>query len=211
MNLLFYLALARIPLGLAVTLEFVGPLSLALLASRKTVDFLWAILAGIGIILILPIAPTSETVDPVGVFYALAAGAAWAFYILQGKKAGVLSHPGMITSIGMVMAFLVVAPFGVVHSGATLFNWQILPLGFAVAVLSSAIPYSLEIVAMKNISTRNFGVLMSLEPAVAAAMGLLLLGEQLAFLQWFAIACIITASLGSSFSARKELIVPGYT
>lgn len=208
MNLLFYMSLERISLGLAVTLEFTGPLAIAFFASRRRVDFIWALLAGLGIVLILPITEASSAVDLAGVLYALGAGAAWALYILQGKKVGAKFHPGMVTSIGMTMAFLVVTPFGVAHSGATLLDWKVLPLGFVVALLSSAIPYSLEIVAMKNMSTRNFGVLMSIEPAVAAAAGLLILNERLAGLQWLAIACIIVASLGSSLSSRFEVEVP---
>jgi inner membrane transporter RhtA len=130
MNLMFYLALERISLGLAVTLEFTGPLTIAFFASRKRVDFIWAILAALGIILILPITEASRAVDPMGVLYALGAGAAWALYILQGKKVGARFHPGLVTSIGMTVAFVVVVPFGVANSGTTLLDWHLLPHGF---------------------------------------------------------------------------------
>lgn len=200
MNLSFYMALERLPLGQAVSLEFTGPLAVALLSSRKARDFVWAILAALGIALIIPRDPSALGRDPIGIAYALTAGAAWAFYILMGKKAGSLSHAGLVTTVGMWVAALFVLPFALFDPGTQLWVPQALPTAFAVAVFSSALPYNLEMVALKNLPAKNFGVLMSLEPAVAALIGLLLLGESLNGTQWIAMACIMAASAGSSAS-----------
>lgn len=204
MNLLFYLALARIPLGIAVALEFSGPLAVSLLASRKPVDFLWAALAATGISLILPITESSAPLDIAGVLLALAAGVCWALYILFGKRAGTHIHAGLVTSLGMVVATLVVLPIGLMDSGSSLLNPEILPLAIAVAIFSSALPYSLEMIAMKNLPAKNFGILMSIEPAIAALSGLIFMGELLTPQQWLAILCVILASFGSTLFSHPE-------
>ncbi len=204
MNLLFYLALARIPLGIAVAIEFTGPLAVALFASRRPLDFLWAALAVCGIVLILPISGASKALDWVGVGLALGAGLCWALYILFGQKAGASVHGGKATALGMATAALLVCPIGVADAGRALLDWSILPFALGVAVLSSALPYSLEMIALKQLPTRTFGILMSVEPALGALSGLLFLGERLTVGQWVAIACIILASVGSSASSQEN-------
>ena len=202
MNLLFYLALAHIPLGIAVAFEFCGPLAVALFASRRAVDFLWVACAVGGLLLLLPLGVTATALDLWGVAFALAAGACWALYIIFGRRVGASVHGGTATALGMCVAALVVLPFGVVHSGLALLSWDVLPTGFGVAILSSAFPYSLEMIALKKLSAHTFGVLMSMEPAVAAISGLLFLSEKLSSVQWVALGLIILASAGSAASVR---------
>jgi inner membrane transporter RhtA len=200
MNLLFYLALARLPLGPAVAIEFAGPLAVALIASRRRSDFLWIGVAVLGLLLLLPIAAT-DGLDPVGVLLDLGAAAAWALYILFGQRAGRIDG-GQAVSLGMLAAALVVAPFGVAEAGAALIAPGVLLGGFAVALMSSALPYSLEMAALRRLDRKSFGVLMSLEPAVAACAGLILLGERISLVQCLAIALVIAASVGITVGAR---------
>lgn len=200
MNLLFYLALARIPLGVAVALEFIGPLGIALLYSRKAIDFVWGLLACVGFALLLPIHAFSENLDWPGVLLALAAGVCWGLYILAGAKVGKIVSPKIASAIGMSVAALVVIPFGVVGEGTRLLSPEILPQALAVALLSSAIPYTLEMFALKKIPAKSFGILMSLEPAFATIFGFLYLGEALSFIQILAILAVAIASLGSTLS-----------
>lgn len=202
MNLSFYFALERIPLGLAVSLEFTGPLAVAIFSSRKKIDYLWAILAGTGIYLILPSFQGVGSLDPVGVILAVVAGIFWAGYILYGKKAGRDVAGTLAATWGMTFAALVVIPSGLFTSGGKLFSPEVLPFGIGVAILSSALPYTLEMLSLKQIPTKTFGVLMSLEPAIAAIAGLLFLGEQLSFAQWVAMALIMLSSLGSALTAE---------
>jgi inner membrane transporter RhtA len=206
MNLLFYLALERIPLGIAVALEFTGPLTISLLASRRRIDFLWAFLAAIGIAFILPLQGTAQPLDPIGIGFALGAGACWALYIFFGQKISATLHGGIAAALGMAVAALVVLPFGLVTEGAKLLNGDIWPLALAVALLSSAIPYSLEMIALKKLPAKTFGILMSLEPAVAALSGFLFLSEKLATSQWLAILCVIGASAGSASKSTEKAI-----
>jgi inner membrane transporter RhtA len=207
MNLLFYLALERIPLGITVALEFMGPLTIALAASRRILDFFWALLAVVGILLILPISPTAGKFDLLGVFFAVAAGACWALYILFGQRVGNTLNSARATALGMLVATLLVLPVGLFFLPHTnrLLNVQIMPLAFLTGLLSSVLPYLLEMIALKRLPVKTFGVLMSLEPAVAALSGLVFLSEDLTLMQWTAIACIIFASLGSSWMARSEV------
>jgi inner membrane transporter RhtA len=207
MNLLFYLALERIPLGITVALEFMGPLTIALAASRRILDFFWALLAVVGILLILPISPTAGKFDLLGVFFAVAAGACWALYILFGQRVGNTLNSARATALGMLVATLLVLPVGLFFLPHTnrLLNVQIMPLAFLTGLLSSVLPYLLEMIALKRLPVKTFGVLMSLEPAVAALSGLVFLSEDLTLMQWTAIVCIIFASLGSSWMARSEV------
>jgi inner membrane transporter RhtA len=202
MNLLFYLALARLPLGPAVAIEFVGPLAVALIASRRRSDFLWIGLAILGLMLLLPIA-TTDGLDHVGVALDLGAALAWALYILFGQRAGRVDG-GQAVSLGMLTAALVAAPFGVAEAGASLLAPEILLSGLAVAIMSSALPYSLEMVALRRLDRKSFGVLMSLEPAVAACAGLVLLGERISAVQWLAISLVIAASVGITVGSRRS-------
>jgi inner membrane transporter RhtA len=201
MNILFYLAIARIPLGIAVALEFTGPLTVALLASRRKRDLFWVACAIAGILLLLPDMRGVDALDPLGVLLALAAGACWAGYILFGKKTGSHASGGITVALGITVAAVVLVPVGAVTQGLALLSWQVLPLGLLVGILSSAVPYSLEMVALRHMTSQNFSVFMSMEPAIAALAGLLILSELLTLWQWMAIALVIVASLGSSLTA----------
>jgi inner membrane transporter RhtA len=201
MNFCFYLSLSSIPLGIAVALEFAGPLALAMAASRRAVDFLWILMAVLGLLALLPLG--SQPLATAGVVYALAAGFFWAVYIFYGRKAGA-AHGGQTTALGMVVGAIVVVPFGVAQAGAQLFSPAILPAALGVALLSSALPYSLEMLAMPRLPTRTVGVLMSLDPALGALSGLVFLGERLSWIQWAAIASIMAASAGSAATSRRE-------
>jgi len=201
-NLLFYMSLRTIPLGLAIAIEFTGPLTIAVLSSRRALDFLWIGCALLGLALLLPLdTASSARLDPAGIAFALAAGVGWALYIVFGKRAG-KAHGGQATSLGLTAAALVVAPFGVAHAGSALLDPALLAAGLAVGVLSSAIPYSLEMVALKRLPPRTFGILLSLEPAMGALAGMALLHEQLSGRQWLAIGAIIIASAGATATAR---------
>lgn len=201
MNILFYLAIARIPLGIAVALEFTGPLTVALLASRRKRDLFWVACAIAGILLLLPDMRGVDAIDPIGVLLALAAGACWAGYILFGKKTGSQASGGITVALGITVAAVVLVPVGAITQGLALLSWQVLPLGLLVGILSSAVPYSLEMVALRHMTSQNFSVFMSMEPAIAALAGLLILSELLTLWQWLAITLVIVASLGSSLTA----------
>ncbi|WP_027896968.1 threonine/homoserine exporter RhtA [Zestomonas thermotolerans] len=207
MNLLYYMSLRTIPLGIAVSLEFTGPLGLALLASRRWLDFLWVGLAALGLWLLLPTAASKAPLDPLGMALALGAGLCWALYIVFGQKAGA-EHGVQTVTLGMLIATLVVFPVGLVEAGTSMFTWGILPLALGVAVLSSALPYSLEMVAMTRMPTRTFSILMSIEPAIAALSGLVYLGERLTLEQWLAVGAIIIASAGAAATARGKAPQP---
>ncbi|MBP2330841.1 inner membrane transporter RhtA [Kibdelosporangium banguiense] len=202
MNLLFYLSLSRIPLGIAVTVEFLGPLAIALAGSRRWLDALWALLAGGGVVLL---ADGSGDLDMLGLLFALLAGVCWGSYILLGSALGKQSTEGDGLALGMAVAALVVVPVGVVDSGTALLTPWILVVGLGVALLSSVVPYSLELEALRRIPPRVFGVLMSMEPAVAALVGLIVLGESLQALQWVAVLCVVAASAGATYSARPDV------
>lgn len=195
MNFVFYMALRTVPLGVAVALEFIGPLAVAFAASRRQSDVLWVALAAAGVFLLLPLAPLGSAVDPVGVLFALAAGVCWALYIVFGQRAG-RAHGTAASAWGMLIAALVVAPFGFFMGDSSAFAPRSLALGLVVAVLSSALPYTLEMVALRRLTTRAFGTLMSLDPAAAALAGLAFLGEQLTSTQWLAVVAITVASVG---------------
>jgi inner membrane transporter RhtA len=206
MNYFFYLAISYIPLGITMALEFTGPLGVALFASRRPIDFLWIVLAALGLVALLPLGLGGQPLAALGVVYALGAGVCWALYILFGRRAGA-AHGGQITSLGTVIGALMIVPVGYAQSGAALLAPALLPLGLGVAVLSSALPYSLEMYAMPRIPTRTFGVLMSLNPALGAVAGLIFLGETLTLIQWAAVASIVAASAGSAAtrSANAQL------
>jgi inner membrane transporter RhtA len=201
MNFFFYLSLRSIPLGISVALEFTGPLGLAMAASRRAIDFLWILMAALGLVALLPLGLESKPLDVLGVGCGLAAGLCWALYIFYGRKAGA-AHGGQTTALGMVVGAVVIAPIGAAQSGAQLFSPAILPVALGVALLSSALPYSLEMWAMPRLPTRTVGVLMSLDPALGALSGLCFLGEGLSWIQWAAIGSIMAASAGSAVTSR---------
>lgn len=203
MNLTFYLSLRTVPLGIAVALEFVGPLAVALAGARRLVDVLWVVLAVAGLLLLLPVSGLEAGVDPVGAGYALTAGVCWAVYILFGKKAG--RDLGMTGSaLGALVAAVLVVPVGVADAGTALLAPAVLLPGLVVAVLSTALPYVLEITALSRLPSATFSTLMSAEPAIAALCGLIFLGESLSLLQWVAIAAVIAASAGATATIRPD-------
>lgn len=204
MNSLFYAAINRIPLGIAVAVEFSGPLALAIAGSRRLVDFIWVALAVGGLLLLVPWAQTQDALDPVGILLALAAGGCWALYILFGRKAG-SDHGSQSVAIGSFFAALVAVPWGFYNVGGALFSPALLPAGIGLAVLAVAVPYTLEMKALTRVPASTFGLLMSLEPAVAALCGLVLLSEQLTGVQWLAIAAVMVASAGTALSARPTV------
>ena len=203
MNFLFYCALARIPLGLAVTLEFVGPLGLALVGSRRWVDASWAVLAGVGIALITPW--QGQGLDLLGLGFALAAGGCWAVYITLGQRTAAVLPGHQAVAIGMLFAALPVLPFGVASGSLLGLTPHLLLLGGLLALFSSVLPFSLEMQALRTLPTRTFSILMSLEPVAAAISGWLLLGERLLFGQWLAVGFIVVASVGATLTARRDV------
>lgn len=203
MNLLFYMSLRTIPFGVAVAIEFSGPLAVALVSSRKPIDFLWLALAMLGLGLLLPLGHDAAGLDLQGVLYALSAAVCWGAYIVFGKRVGHL-HAGHSVALGLTVAALAVVPFGIWQAGTALLDPGILLFGLGVAAVSSAIPISLEMVALKRLPQEAFGIMTSMEPAVAALLGLLMLDEHLTLLQWMAIVCTMLAAAGSSFTARPD-------
>lgn len=202
MNYLFYLSLRTLPLGIAVALEFTGPLAVAMFSSRRAIDFLWVILAVVGLWFLLPLGHNMDSIDP-GAACALGAGACWAVYIICGQKAGGDHGPGTV-AVGSLIAAAVFCPIGAWQAGSALLNIDILPIALAVAVLSTALPYSLEIIALPRIPARTFGTLMSLEPAMAALSGMLFLNEHLTTVQWLALGAIIAASMGATLTIKPK-------
>ena len=207
MNLMFYMSLRTLPFGLAVAIEFSGPLAVAIWSSRRAVDFIWVGLAIAGLAMLLPLGLSASALDPVGLLFALAAAVCWALYIVFGKRAGHL-HAGHTVSLGLLMAAIVVVPVGIAHAGAALLTPNVLLIGLAVAAVSSAIPISLEMMALKRLPKETFGIMISMEPAVAALLAWVLLGEHLNLVQWLAIGCIVAASMGSALTARRPVVSP---
>jgi len=201
MNLMFYQSLKTIPFGVAVAIEFSGPLTLAVLTSRQRVDFLWIGLAIAGLALLLPLGNDVSALNPEGVLCALVAAVFWAAYIVFGKNVGHL-HAGHSVSLGLSVAAITVVPFGIWHAGSALWQPEILLAGLVVGAISSAIPISLEMVALKRLTPGAFGVMTSMEPAVAALLGLLVLNEQLTAPQWLAIGLVMCAAAGSAATSQ---------
>jgi inner membrane transporter RhtA len=200
MNGTFYAAIAHLPLGAAVTLEFVGPLGVALAGSRKAMDLAWVALAGGGIVLLAPL--TGAALDPLGVALALLAGGFWAVYILVGARVGRRISGGTGLAMAMAIAAVLLLPVGVAGAGARLLEPRSLLLGAGVALLSSIIPFSLELEALRRLPTRVFGILLSLDPAAAALVGLVVLHEALGPRELAAMALIIAASIGATLENR---------
>jgi inner membrane transporter RhtA len=207
MNLLYYMALRTLPLGITVSIEFAGPLTVAVLTSRRAIDFLWIGLAAGGLALLLPVGHGQGNIDPTGVLFALGAGGCWALYIVFGQKAGA-DYGAQAVALGSVVASIIVVPIGVAVAGARLFSAAALPYGLAIALLSTALPYTLEMMALTRMPARTFGILMSVEPVFGALVGWAMLHEQLSATQWTAIGLIILASIGTSWTATAQRASP---
>jgi inner membrane transporter RhtA len=202
MNMTFYHALERIPLGIAVTLEFVGPLGVAVLGSRRRLDLLWAGLAIAGILALTR--GDAHGLDALGVVLALVAGACWAAYILVNARVGQAFPDTSGLALAMCVATIVSLPIGIAEGGSQLVAPHSLVLGASVGILSSAIPYSFELEALRRIATNVFGVLMSLEPAFAALAGLVVIGQALSARELIGMALVVAASAGASLAARRK-------
>ncbi|HDS6851211.1 threonine/homoserine exporter RhtA [Enterobacter sp. V87_3] len=203
MNYMFYLSIQTIPLGIAVALEFTGPLAVALFSSRRPVDFIWVVLAVLGLWFLLPLGQNVSQIDLTGAALALGAGACWAVYILSGQRAGEEHGPATV-ALGSLIAAIIFVPLGMAQATESIWQWSVMPIGLAVAILSTALPYSLEMIALTRLPTRIFGTLMSMEPALAAISGMIFLGETLTFTQTLALCSIIAASMGSTLTMRRE-------
>lgn len=202
MNLSFYEALARLPMGIAVAIEFLGPLGVAVAASRRRLDLLWVGLAASGVVLLAPWGATGSRINWAGIAFALVAAVCWAGYILLSAAVG-QRFPGTTgLSFAMIVSFLLIAPVGIGTGGADLLQPELMLIGLGVGLLSSVIPYSIELEALRRMPKQVFGILMSLEPAVAALVGLLVLGEVLQVREWAAIGCVVVASVGATRSSR---------
>ena len=203
MNLVFYMAIQRIPLGLGVTIEFVGPLFLAFALSKKWTDIIWAALALTGILLIVPW--KSNGVDPVGLGLALLAGTFWAVYIMMGAKLSKIMEGKQAVTTGMLIATLFIVPFSIYDGAILNLNFSHFSKGLLVAILSSALPFSLDMIALGKLPAKTFSILTSLQPAFAALSGLLFLHEYLSIYQWLSVFCVVLASIGTTiFSKRAE-------
>lgn len=203
MNALFYLSIDRLPLGIAVSFEFVGPLSVALYYARQKFDFVWVGLAILGLILLFPFDQVSEDLDLIGIGFALGAGACWAIYIVAGQKPSGISGNHTVC-LGMFIGMLCLMPVAL-FSGFSIAVFE--PSNFiyfiALAVLASALPFTLEMIALRHLTALSFGTLMSVEPAIAALSGFIFLGEQLLWNQWLALATIICASIGCTYTTQQ--------
>ena len=201
MNQSFYLGLDRVPLGIAVTLEFVGPLSVAIVGSRRPRDLLWVALAAGGILLLSP--GLGDELDLLGVGFCLLAGAFWAAYIVLTQRVGQAFAGGHGLALALAFGTILLLPGGIAQGGADLLSPELLAAGFAVAILSSALPYSLELEALRYLPRGTFGVLMSLEPAAAALVGFLALDQSLSASELLAVAMVVAASAGALHSAAQ--------
>ncbi|WP_067795944.1 EamA family transporter [Actinomadura formosensis] len=206
MNFSIYQSFARIPLGVAVTIEFLGPLAVSIVASRRPRDALWVVLAGAGVVLLAR--GGSGALDPAGVAFALLAAACWAAYIVLTAATGRRFSGSTGLAAASVVGTVAILPLGIASAGTALLDPRLLLIGLGVGLLSSVIPYSLELEALRRMPARVFGVLMSLEPAVAALVGMVLLGEVLTARQWIAICCVIVACAGATRSQQEPPQAP---
>lgn len=207
MNMLFYAALQRIPLGICVALEFTGPLFVATLGSRRLLDLVWVVLAIVGIVLLSPFAGISRGLDPLGVALALAAGACWGLYIIFAQKAG--AELGVRTSAyGMAIAAMLALPFGFSAAQPYLTEPHIMAGAAVVGLFSSALPFYLEMLVLARMPAKVYGMLVCLEPAGGALTGFLFLHEKLNFLQCAGVAAVIAAAFGTAVAARRPVPLP---
>lgn len=203
MNGLFYLSIERLPLGIAVSFEFIGPLSVALYYARQKYDLLWVCMAILGLILLFPFDQATQSLDLTGIAFAIGAGACWAVYIIAGQRPSGISGNHTVC-LGMFVGMLCLMPVAL-FSGMTSNVFQPPNLFYFVglAILASALPFTLEMIALRNLTALSFGTLMSLEPAIAALSGFVFLNEQLLWTQWLALGTIITASIGCTYTTQQ--------
>jgi inner membrane transporter RhtA len=201
MNWSFYEAIDRIPLGVAVTIEFAGPLLVSVIGSRRPLDVVWIALAAAGIVVLVD--PGGGSMDPVGVGFAIAAGACWMAYIYLSKRVGAAFPGGSGLALAMAVGALIVLPAGVIQAGGALTRPDLLGSTFVVAIASSVLPYSLELEALRRLPAAVFGVLMSLDPAIAALAGFVVLGQDLGVPQLLGIAMVVVASAGAASLSHR--------
>ena len=206
MNFAIYESFSRIPLGIAVTIEFLGPLGVAVAFSRRWIDVAWVVLAGLGVALLTR--GGAEGIDLAGVVFALVAAVGWASYILLGAQVGRRFPGASGLALASVVGTVAVAPVGVASGGSGMWEPHLLATGAAIALLSSVVPYTLELEALRRLPARVFGILMSLEPAVAALVGLIVLNEILYAREWFAITCVVLACLGATRTKANRAEAP---
>lgn len=198
MNLLIYQAFARIPIGIAIAIEILGPLGVVLASARRVIDFVWFALALVGLGLFLPLETNEVSLDLGGILFAIAAAVAWACYILVGKKLSSGSTLGTV-AMGMFVATCIATPFGIMEAGMALLSPSVLWMGLLVALFSSALPFPLEMIALRRLPTHIFSIIVSASPIIAALCGWIILGEELLRHQWIAIFLIVIAIAGSTF------------
>ncbi|WP_166345225.1 EamA family transporter [Phytoactinopolyspora limicola] len=206
MNFSIYQSFSRIPLGIAVTIEFLGPLGVAVAFSRRRMDLVWVVMAALGVLLLTR--GSADSLDPVGVVYALVAGAGWAAYILLSVETGRRFEGASGLAVASAVGMLAVAPIGLGEGGASMWQPSLVAVAVAVGLLSSAVPYALELEALRRMPAKVFGILMSLEPVVAALVGLVLLSEILAVREWAAIGCVVLACIGATKASRNPPEAP---
>ncbi|HEY9648066.1 MAG TPA: EamA family transporter [Chroococcidiopsis sp.] len=202
MSLAVYEAMSHIPLGIVSALEFIGPLGVAVIGSRRPLDLVWVALAALGVIMLNPL--SGGGLDPVGVGLALLSGGFWAGYILLSAPVGQVCPGGTGLALGMAIATVLMAPFGISHAGAALLSPKVVVIGLIVAALGIVIPFSMEFAALKRMPPRIFGVLMSIEPAIAALVGFFVLGEQLGLRSLLAIVLVTTAAIGVTLFGKSN-------
>ena len=207
MNLCFYMSIRTVPLGIAVSLEFCGPLLVSALSSRRAAHFAWILLAMLGLLLLSPPLHMAHPLDPAGVAYSLGAAACWALYIVFGQRAG--GELGtQTTAIGTLIGAMLILPVGIHHAGAALLRPAVLLAAIGVGVFSSALPFSLEMVALTRLPARVYGTVTSMEPAVGALMGMVFLGQLLSLQQWAGIGVVIAAAVGAASTIGTPSLVP---
>lgn len=197
---MFYQAISHLPLGIAISIQFLGPLSIALFGSRRALDLIWAAMAGIGVWLLVGVGGFTHTLDPIGIVWALGAGTGWASYILCGRVAS-QAFGSSTAALAVTIAAIAILPFGIHQAGAALLSPGLIPLALLVALFSTAIPGMLELYAMPRMPARTFAVFMTLEPAFAILSGLIILGETLATAQIAGIAVVMAAAAGATWNS----------
>lgn len=204
MNFFFYIAISRLPLGLAVTIEFIGPLSLALFGSRRWTDIFWAMIVVLGLFLILRPDKSFHDVDPIGVAAALCSAVGWMIYLIAGTRVSKVVPGAQAAAIGMTLAGILLLPCFIIALPTAFANPSASVTAICIAVLSSAIPYLLEIIAMRRLNPRELGILLSLEPAFGSFSGIIFLGEALNLTQWMGIICVMGASTGNVLARQGK-------